>query len=163
MWKECRYWRAIVVSISLAVLIASAAPVAGALPMKACELLTVKDVESVLGARYTAQEGVSNQIMSSCAYTKSKLDVVTVTIMQVFRGEAQTLQMEQEGIKQQGGPITPVSGLGESAYYLLDSKNNIFQLNFGKRNLRATVVVESGGKPNIEAALKLARIAYPRL
>jgi len=163
MWKDCRYRRGTVILISLALLIANAVPAAGALPMKACELLTLKDVESVLGAEYTPQEMLNNQIMSACAYTKSKVDVVSVMLKQEFHGAAEVLKMEQEGIKQQGRAITPVTGLGDSAYYLLDSKTNIFQLNFGKGKLRVIVTVNSGGKPNVDAAMKLAKIAYPRL
>jgi hypothetical protein len=163
MWKDYRYGRAMLISISLALLTASSALAAGSLAMKACELLTRKDVEGVLGSGYTPQEMLNNQIMSACAYTKGKVDVVSVTLKQEFYGAAQVLKMEQEGIKQQGGAITPVNGLGEGAYYLLDSKNNIFQLNFGKGKLRVIVTVNSGGKPNIEAALKLAKIVYPRL
>jgi hypothetical protein len=148
--------------ISLALLIASAASAARALPMKACELLTVKDIESVLGAGYTPKDILDNQIMSTCAYTKGKTDVVGVTLKREFLSAAQELQMEQDGIKQQGVRVTPVSGLGEGAYYFVDPKNN-FQLNFGKGNLRVLLAVESGGKPNIDAAVKLAKMAYPRL
>lgn len=155
--------RAMPILFCLAMLIASRAPAAGALPMKACELLTVKDVETVLGAGYAPQEVLNNQIMSMCGYTKHNVDVVSVTLRQEIYGIAQALQLEQEGIKQQGGQITPVSGLGEKAYYLLDSRKNIFQLNFGKGKLRVTVTAESSGKPNIDAALKLAKVAYLRL
>jgi hypothetical protein len=101
--------------------------------------------------------------MSACAYTRGKGDAVTVTLKQEFQGAAQILKMEQEGLKQRGGQTTAVSGLGESAYYLLDSGKNIFLLNFGKANLRVIVSVDSGGKPNIDAAMKLAKMAYPRL
>jgi hypothetical protein len=149
--------------ISLALLIASAAWAARALPMKACELLTVKDIESALGAGYTPKEILDNQIMSACAYTKGKGDAVSITLKQEFQGAAQILKMEQDGLKQRGGQTTPVSGLGEGAYYLLDSGKDVFLLNFGKGNLRVIVSVDSSGKPNIDAALKLAKIAYPRL
>ena len=163
MQKNGRSWRAIAVSLSLALLIANVAPAARTLSVKACELLTVKDVEGVLGAGYRPQEVLNNQVMSMCAYTKGKGDAAGITLKQEFYSAAQVLKMEQEGIKQQGIPITAVTGLGESAYYVLDSKNNIFQLNFGKGKLRMIVAVHSGGKPNIDAALKLAKIAYARL
>jgi hypothetical protein len=73
--------------------------------------------------------------------------------------------MTQEGIKQQGGAVTPVGGLGEGAFYLLDpgKKPPVFLLQFGKGNLEVILSVLTGGKPNIEAAQKLAKIAYPRL
>jgi len=163
MCKNSRFWRAPRIVISLVLVIASAATAARALPMKACELLTAKDIESVLGAGYTPKEILDNQIMSDCAYTKSKGDAVTITLKQEFQGAGQVLKMEQEGIKQRGGQVSAVSGLGEGAYYLLDSGKNIFLLNFGKGNLRVIVSVDSGGKPNIDAGMKLAKIAYPRL
>jgi hypothetical protein len=163
MCKHFTSWRDARTLISLVLLIASAASAARALPMKACELLTVKDMETVLGAGYTPKEILDNQIMSACAYTKGKGDAVTITLKQEFQSADQILKMEQEGIKQRGGQISAVSGLGDNAYYLLDSGKNIFLLNFGKGNLRVIVSVDSGGKPNIDAAMKLAKIAYPRL
>jgi len=163
MCKNFTSWRAPRTFISLALLVASAASTARALPMKACELLTAKDIESVLGAGYTPKEIMDNQIMSDCAYTKRKGDAVIITLKQEFQGAGQVLKMEQEGVKQQGKHVTPLSELGEGAYYLLDSKTDVFLLNFGKGNLRVIVSVMSVSKPNIEAALKLAKIAYPRL
>ena len=163
MGKNYKHPGAMLILMTMALLPAYLRATAGSLPMKACELLTAKDVEKVLGAGYAPQDVPNNQIMSSCVYVKNKVDVASVTLKQGFYSAAQELQMEQAGIKQQGGPVTPVSGLGEGAYYLLDSEKNIFELNFGKGKLRITVMVESGGKPNIDAALKLAKIAYPRL
>jgi hypothetical protein len=161
MSKNHQAWLALLAVVSLSLLLSGVAA-AGSLPMKACELVTAKDVESVLGAGFAPKEVLNNNIMSSCGYAKNKLDVVGVTLKREFLSAAQELQMEQDGIKQQGVQVTPVSGLGEGAYYFVDPKNN-FQLNFGKGNLRVILAVESGGKPNIDAALKLAKMAYPRL
>jgi hypothetical protein len=66
----------IVVAFALMALCAAAiAPAAGALPMKACQLVTAKDVQGVLGDGYTTQDLGENEIMSTCAYTKGKESV----------------------------------------------------------------------------------------
>ncbi len=160
----------IVVAFALMALCAAAiAPAAGALSMKACQLVTAKDVQGVLGDGYTAQDMLENEIMSQCAYTKGKAAVkeaaVSIGLQQTIYDSVQYLKMTQEGIKQQGGAVTPVAGLGEGAFYLLDSKKNppVFLLQFGKGNLEVILSVLTGGKPNIDAAQKLAKIAYSRL
>ena len=159
------------VGVALAIVIVSAivtAPAVGALSMKACQLVTAKDVQSVLGAGYTQQTMTENQVMSVCGYNKGGGNAVIISLQQTIYNQPQYLKMEQEGIKQQpggAGVLTSVSGLGEGAFYLLDPKNDppIFQLHFGKGNLEVIVTVMSGGKPNIDAAQKLAKIAYPLL
>ncbi len=159
----------IVVSLAAMALFAVAiAPAAGALSMKACQLVTVKDVRGVLGDGYTPQNLQENQIMSQCAYTKDKDTAVGISLQQTIYDSAQYLKMEQAGIKQQGGQvtITPVNGLGEGAFYFVSPVANplpTFQLHFGKGNLEVILQVHTGGKPNIDAAQKLAKIAYSRL
>ncbi len=164
----------IVVVFALMALGAGAiAPAAGALPMKACQLVTAKDVQGVLGDGYTTQDVLETEIMSMCAYTKGKEAVkeaaVSISLQRTIYDSAQYLKMTQEGIKQQGGAavtLTPVGGLGEGAFYVVDPRQKppIFQLHFGKGNLEVILsVLTGGGKPNVDAALKLAKIAYPRL
>jgi len=156
--------------VALAVMALSAAviaPAAGALSMKACQLVTAKDVQGVLGGGYTTKDMLENQIMSQCAYTKGKEAVVGISIQQSIYDSAQYLQMLQAGIKQQGVGVTPVGGLGEGAFYVLgpdaQKKPEQFQLYFGKGNQHVIISVVTGGKPNIVAAQKLAEIAYSRL
>ncbi len=160
----------IVVAFALMALCAAAiAPAAGALPMKACQLVTAKDVQGVLGDGYTTQDLLENEIMSTCAYTKgkeaAKEAAVSISLQRTIYDSVQYLKMTQEGINQQGGAVTPVGGLGEGAFYLLDpgKKPPVFLLQFGKGNLEVILSVLTGGKPNIDAAQKLAKIAYSRL
>ncbi len=140
--------------------------------MKACQLITAKDVQGVLGDGYSdAQVVVENQTMSQCAYTKGKEAVkeaaVSITLQQTIYDSLQYLKMTQQGIRQNGGPpVVPVGGLGEGAFYVVDPGKNppIFLLQFGKGNLEVILsVLTGGGKPNIDAAQKLAKIAYSRL
>ncbi|HET8999283.1 MAG TPA: hypothetical protein VFP86_06530 [bacterium] len=161
----------IAVSLAAMALFAVAiAPAAGALSMKACQLITAKDVQSVLGDGYTAQNMMENEIMSQCAYTKGKEAVkeaaVSISLQQTIYDSVQYLKTAQEGIKQNGGPaVTPVGGLGEGAFYVVDPKQKppILLLQFGKGKLEVVLSVLRGGKPDIEAAQKLAKIAYSRL
>jgi hypothetical protein len=161
-----RGWAATVIVASLVGIFAvEIAPAAGALSMKACQLVTAKDVEGVLGGGYTPQSITEKQIMSVCGYNKGGDNVVGVSLQQTIYDSAQYLNMEHEGIKQQGGAVTSVAGLGEGAFYLLapEKKPPVFQLHFGKGNLEVILQVMTGGKPNIDAAQKLGRIAYWRL
>jgi hypothetical protein len=163
-----RGWAATLILASLAVIAVFAvevAPAAGALSMKGCELVTAKDVQGVLGDGYTPQNMTESQVMSVCGYKKGADNAVLISLQQTIYASAQYLRMEQEGIKQQGGAVTSVAGLGEGAFYLLDPGKNppIFQLHFGKGNQEVILTVMTGGKPNIDAAQKLAKIAYSRL
>lgn len=144
-------------------------PAGGASPGNACELLTLKDVQGVLGSGFTPRQDVpligQMPTMSNCAYSKGGDSAVVVSLQQTIYDSAQYLNMAQAGIKQQGGTVTPVGGLGEGAFYLLDPGKDppIFQLYFGKGNREVILEVLTGRKPNIDAAQTLAKIAYARL
>lgn len=158
--------------IALAVIVlltAHVAPAGNASPGNACEVLTLNDVQGVLGSGFTPRQDapLAGQFptMSNCAYSRGGDNAVAVGLQRIIYDSAQYLKMVQEGIKQQGGAVTPVGGLGEGAFYLLDpgQKPPVFQLHFGKGNREVTLSVLTGGKPDIEAAQKLAKIAYSRL
>lgn len=170
MQPSCSRVGAMVIFIWLAVLAlfaAGIAPAAGALSIKACQLVTTKDAQGVLGDGYTPQDMTENQIMSMCGYKKGGDNAVLISLQQTIYDSAQYLKMTHDGIKQQGGgvTVTPVGGLGEGAFYVVDpsKKPPIFQLYFGRGNLEVILSVLTGGKPNIDAAQKLAKIAYSRL
>jgi hypothetical protein len=145
------------------------APAGSASPGNACELLTLKDVQDVLGSGFTPRPGVPLMgqfpTMSNCAYSKGADSAVVVGLQRTIYDSVQYLKMEQEGIKQQGGAVTPVGGLGEGAFYLLDPGHQppVFQLHFGMGTREVVLSVLTGGKPNIEGAQKLAKVAYSRL
>ena len=170
---------AVPILISLAVtglLGVQVVPAVGASPGNACELLTLKDVQGVLGGGFIPRQDVpltgQTPVMSNCAYGKSadnsKGNGVVISVQLIPYDSAQYLNMEQTGMKQQGGlAMTPVGGLGDGAFYFLgpDVQKNPeqFQLHFGKGNRLVIISAVTGGKPNIDAAQKLARIAYSRL
>lgn len=146
--------------VGIGLLIANVVPAVGALSMKACELLTLKDVQGVVGSGYTQETTIENAIMSVCVYKKGNGNAVIVTLSR----KSVDLKVEQAAIKQQkwnSVTVTPVGGLGEGAYSLDDKQ--IFALNFGKGGLKGTLSVQTDGKPNTGATLKLAKIAYSRL
>src|ERR1700730_5341700 len=96
--------------VSLAVtglLTANVVPAVGASPGSACELLTLNDVQDVLGGGFTPRQDVSlagqMPTMSNCAYSKSGDNAVAVSLQRTIYDSAQYLKMAQEGIKQQGG------------------------------------------------------------
>jgi hypothetical protein len=171
-----RYGSAILSLMALAVITLSTAhvaPAGDAPPGNACELLTLKDVQSVLGSGFTPRQDapLTGQMptMSNCAYSKSE-DAVVISFSRTIYDSVQYLKMEQTGIKQQGGGVTltPVGGLGEGAFYMVGPAKSpkdppFFQLHFGKGTREVILSVLTGGKPNIDAAQKLAKIAYSRL
>src|SRR5215467_14343830 len=113
-----RKWRCegLMLSVGLLVMLINAAPASATLPMKSCELITAKDVDSVLGGGYAPQDLMSNQIMSMCGYTKGKGEAVSITLKREFQSAGELLKIEQDGIKQRGIPVTPLNGLGIGAY-----------------------------------------------
>jgi hypothetical protein len=174
--RICTHGGAMLSFVVLAVIIlltTHAAPAGNASPGSACDLLALKDVQGVLGSGFTPRQDVplTGQFptMSQCAYSKGGNDVVVVLSLQrTIYDSAQYLKMTQEGIKQEGGAavaVTPVGGLGEGAFYVVDPRQKppVFLLFFGKGTLELQLSVLTSGKPNIEAAQKLAKIAYPRL
>ena len=170
--RICTHGGAMLSFVVLAVIVlltTHAAPAGNASPGNACDLLALKDVQGVLGSGFTPRPDVplTGQFptMSNCAYGKGGDNAVVVGLQRTIYDSVQYLKMEQEGIKQQGGAVTPVGGLGEGAFYLLDPghKPPVFQLHFGKGTREVILSVLTGGKPDIEAAQKLAKIAYSRL
>ncbi len=173
--QRSRRWEGgTLIFMSLAVtglLTGNVVPAVGASPGNACELLTLKDVQGVLGSGFTPRPDallIQSAVMSQCAYSKGGNGVVVfVNLQRTIYDSPQYLKTMQEGIKQQGSGVTltPVGGLGEGAFYFVDPKQKppVFQLLFGKGTLEVTVSVLTGGKPDIDAAQKLAKIAYPRL
>ena len=170
---------AMLMFMSLAVvglLTANAVPAVGASPGNACDLLTLNDVQGVLGGGFTPRQDLpltgQTPTSSNCAYGKSadnsKGNGVVISLQLIPYDSAQYLNMEQAGMKQGGGlTVTPVGGLGEGAFFFLgpspDKNPEQFQLHFGKGNRMVILSVVTGGKPNIDAAQKLAKIAYSRL
>jgi hypothetical protein len=170
--RICTHGCALLSLIALAAITlvtAHSAPAGDASPGNACELLALKDVQGVLGSGFTPRQDVplTGQMptISNCAYSKSGNNAVVVSLQRIIYDSAQYLKMVQAGIKQQGGTVTPVGGLGEGAFYFVDPGKDPppFQLHFGKGNRHVILEVATGGKPNIDAAHKLAKIAYSRL
>lgn len=164
--KVCRSGDVRLIWVSLAVMALFAvevAPAAGALPMKACQLITAKDVQGVLGGGYAQEEVLDNQVQSYCVYKKAEGTAVGVQLSRQIMDAGQYLEMVQASMKREGKPVTPVAGLGKGAALMgYDEQKNI-GLTFGKGTLLASVSVFTGGKPNVDAAQKLATIAYSRL
>jgi hypothetical protein len=136
-------------------------PAAGALSIKACQLITATDVQGVLGNGYTQEDLLENEITSVCGYKKGDGNAIVVHLSQ----SVTDVGVEQAGIRQHAGKsvtVTSVDGLGEGAFYFVDDKQN-FQLIFGKGGRRVGLSVLTGRVPNIDAALKLGKVAYPRL
>lgn len=152
--------------VSLAVtalVVVAIAPAAGALPMKACQLITAKDVQGVVGSGYTEEELPNNDVQSYCGYKRAEGNAVGIQLSRQIMDAGQYLETVQTGMKQQGRPATPVAGLGKGAFYWVDDKQHQMLFYFGKGTLVVGLSVFTGGKPDIDAAQKLGKIAYSRL
>ena len=152
----------------IALLALEIAAAGSGLPMHACQLITPKDVQSVLGSGYAPEEMLHNEIQSTCGYKQHGGNtIVLVSFSRTIYDSPQYLKMEQQGMKQSAAQVnvTQVTGLGEGAFYFVGTGQNgpVFQLHFGKGTLHVILDVETNQKPNVDAALKLARIAYPRI
>ena len=105
--KTWRWWGTLVgsmVPVVIALLSANAAPVAGALPMRACDLLTLVDVTGLLGIGFTTRQDVAltgGPTMSNCAFHKSG-GRVAISLQQINYDAAQYLQQEQAGSRSSG-------------------------------------------------------------
>lgn len=153
---------------AMALVAVEIAPAVGAPPVKACQLVTAKDVADVFGGGYTQTE--ANEI--TCAYTASGRGL-TVNLLGTLSDAASTLTAAQAGFKQQGRTVGPVSGLGEGAYYLAIPRSDSSQpsatvslgtIAFGKGQLIVQLAMtEDAPSVDFPALLKLAKIAYPRL
>jgi len=158
--------RAALIGLSITVIAMFAvriAPAAGELPVKSCQLITAKDVQATLGSGYAEEHLLDNEVQSYCGYKKGAGTAVGIQLTRQIMDAGQYLETVQAGMKQQGKAVTPVAGLGRGAFHWVDNKENRMLFYFGKGNLVVGISAHSGGKPNIDAALKLAKIAYPRL
>ena len=136
----------------------------------ACTLLTAQDVQSVVGAGFELSpfHGMSSD-SSNCGYTKDPKNVANLTLIPASGGAAATLSGMMKMQSERGFKVTPVQGLGEGAYY--GEKNipgakqfpNVATLHFGKGEIQALLDVQLNGKPDIEAAQKLAKLVYDRM
>ncbi len=127
--------------------------------LEACKLLTLQDVTSVVGGGFKPTELLKSSEI--CGYIKSSADTVGFFIAGPSSDAAAGLKDRQERFKKAGQAITPVAGLGEGAFYVIF--NNQLTLNFFVGQLYAQLGVLTGGKPNVDATLKLAKIALARM
>jgi len=162
---------AMLIVVSLAVMALFAVeilPAVGAPPIKACQLVTAKDVADVLGGGYTQTE--VNEI--TCAYAV-RGGGLTVNLLGTLSDAASSLKEAQAGFKQHGRTVSPASGLGEGAYYVSIPRSESSQpsatgsvgwISFGRGKLIVQLAMtQDAPSVDIPALLKLARIAYPRL
>ncbi len=93
-------------------ILAAAAPLAAALPVDACALLTPAQVGAAVGTTVGAGTYVTPEFKKTCTWERSDgTPLVTLLIQgaQAFEGGK---------IFDAKAPITPVSGVGDDAYYL---------------------------------------------
>jgi len=173
VWRTRRWWgmvSGLVVLVVITLCATYAAPVAGAPSPRACGLVALTDVAGILGGGFMERQDVAltgGHTMSNCAYHRSAGNVA-LSLHQITYDSAQYLQREQTAIAQQRGvTVTPVGGLGPGAFYYLGPNprgaSGLFQLHFGKGRRLVSLWVATSGRPDIQAAQSLARVAYARL
>lgn len=143
-------------------------PAAGALSVKACQLVTAGDVQRLLGGGYSQEALMNNPQMSTCGYNKSgeKQNVVSVLAKLEIDPAAKVLKAEQDLAKQHGAPILSAARLGQGAYVfgpVGSGDQERAYIAFGKGKIRVIISVVTNGSVNAIATRKLAEIAYSRL
>jgi hypothetical protein len=123
----------------------------------ACNLMSPQDVASVLGSNY--QPIPAGKGLGICGYMKGK-DTAAILVLGPVDDAALGLQQMHDSFQKAGRSVTSVPDLGTSAFY--DIYNGKITLNFGKGHWWAQVSVQTGGKANVDATIKLARVALSR-
>lgn len=134
-------------------------------PPEACTLITEQDVAKVVGAGFKlmSSKGTSND-NSDCAYSRNQANIVNLMVVGTGSPSltaAQALGQMQANYEKNGYKVTPVSGAGENAFS--SEIGGLKTVRFGKANWHCMVNVTVKGKPDLDAAQKLAAIAYTRL
>ncbi len=124
----------------------------------ACVILTPAQVSAALGVSMGAGSHVTPTVLKTCTWTPSSgptkdLKFVTFTLQTVVSYEAGKKALEQaisvsKATNDEGAPapvITPVSGIGDDAFYL--DMANILSLIVKKGNGAFKIVIYGGGLP----------------
>ena len=131
-------------------------------PTDACALLTSTDIDQVMGVSM----GVGKTVASTaCQWRQSVKQgapavIIDLTIMDVRRYDL--------GKAIAGSPkfkVTPVSGLGDDAYYSASTDGKLTDLRVKKGSRAFAVHVWGGGMPGAQAEpkeLALAKIVVPK-
>jgi|GEM_PF-2481767 hypothetical protein len=125
-----------------------------------CALLPLADVQRVLGGGF--EPFLATPTM--CAYTRHKGgDQVMLGLGGSLGSSAQTLNQSADAYRSRGIQVTSAAGLGPGAFSVVPPGSPAATLMFGKGNLVATLQVSVNNKPDLSAALKLAKVVYTKM
>ena len=135
-----------------------------------CELLTVAEVEQVLGklAGTPDSETATQNGIPVCSYTTASVMLGVGTVP----GDADTLQTMVEDLKQQGAPVEPLPELGDAAYLAvaempgMSNKQTVIGIVMVLQGNTILTINMLGGADELTTytdLLKLAQFALPRL
>jgi hypothetical protein len=145
----------IVFTLALAGFVPSA--IAAAPP---CALLSLADVQRVLGGGFEPPLAAPTM----CAYARHKgSDQVLLGLVGSLGSAAQTLKQSADAYRSRGIQVTPAAGLGPGAFSFVPPGGSQVALMFGKGNLVASLQVSVNNKPDLSAALKLAKVVYAKM
>jgi hypothetical protein len=125
-----------------------------------CALLSLADVQRVLGGGFEPFPATSTM----CWYTRHKGgDQVMLSLGGSLGSAAQTLKQSADAYRSRGIQVTSATGLGPGAFSFVPPGGPAVALMFGKGNLVATLQVSVNNKPDLSAALKLAKVVYEKM
>ena len=127
---------------------------------EACKLLSPAELGPILGAGYASVAPLGSREM--CLYRKSAAELVGLTVVNAPGGAAKTLK-EVAAMVSRTQKVNPVEGLGEGAFWVVSSSTNKMGLHVGKGERRAVIEVVVGGKPDVAAAQKVAKVVLSHL
>ena len=145
--------------------------------LNACQLLTVSEIESVLGTK-TSTDPIAFEGGIGCRYIFSTAEppafaILIFTEIKVGSLDLQYTVDEWFEIEKQNNlelaakisdiTVEDVPELGKTAYYMDGSTLNLFILNNGIEYVFITHTPDYGGKGSLQALIALAEIAQPRM
>jgi hypothetical protein len=125
-----------------------------------CALLPLADVQGVLGDGFEPFPAP----ITMCGYTRHKgSDQVLLSLGGILSSAGETLQQAADAYRAQRIQVTPAAGLGPGAFWFVHPKGLAVAIMFGKGNRVATLQVSVNNKPDLSAALKLAKVVYAKM
>jgi len=129
-----------------------------AAPPDACKLLTLGDVQAMLGNGFAPAPGGMASDYSACTYKRGSGEVAGIIVL---KGTPTAADALKERAKILGSKATPVTGLGEGAFRV--AFGNIAGVWFGKGAWQANAEIKGSSAPEVAQVQKLAGIVLSRL
>jgi hypothetical protein len=132
----------------------------------ACKVLPVEAVTSTVGPGYARDPSgniVTGDDYSTCLYTKGPGTLVGITILEAPEGAGKAVvTMRQEMASKGGREVSPLAGVCDTAFAVTLPDGRVAVMA-GRAGWQLDVEASAAGKPDKEAAAKVAKAACANL